>query len=146
LMDLGRRQNNARSIELYPTNEVQADKIAAWYAETSGLNRTDEGSSSVLSHTSENLGRIEVLRETSDKVRLHLAIYVSNFEESCRILKNKLFELEEPTIKRNIKSAYLKKPDPAGNRIHPTIQGPAYLSLFIVLSSTTSIATRAIQN
>jgi hypothetical protein len=43
---------------------------------------------------------------------------VSNFEAACNYLREKGIELEESTIKSGVKAAYLKKTDPAGNRVH----------------------------
>lgn len=104
-------------IGLYPTNAVTADKIAVWYADTFGLSKA-EGKSSIFLSAPRNPGRIEVVRESLDRVKCHIAIRVSNFEEACRILNEKGIELEEPTIKKGTKSVYLKNPDPAGNRVH----------------------------
>jgi len=53
-----------------------------------------------------------------EETKCHIAIRVSNFEEACRHLQEKGIELEEPRIKKGVKAAFLKKPDPAGNRVH----------------------------
>lgn len=104
-------------IGLYPTNDVTVDMMTTWYAETFNLNKV-EGKSSVFLNAVKAPGRIEVSREPLGKTKCHIAVRVSNFDEACRVLKEKGIELEEPTIKKDTKSAYLKNPDPAGNRIH----------------------------
>jgi 2-dehydro-3-deoxyphosphogluconate aldolase/(4S)-4-hydroxy-2-oxoglutarate aldolase len=104
-------------IGLYPTNGATVDKISAWYAETFGFNKV-EGKSSIFLNVVKNPGRIEVSRERSDGSKCHIAISVSNFEEACKVLKEKGIELEEPTVRKGTKSVYLKNADPAGNRVH----------------------------
>lgn len=104
-------------VGLNPTSNITCDRIAEWYTETFQLSSVD-GESSIFLSAVNNPGRIEVSREPSDKMKGHIAIRVSNFEEACRILREKGIELEEPTTKNGIKSVYLKKPDPVGNRIH----------------------------
>jgi 2-dehydro-3-deoxyphosphogluconate aldolase/(4S)-4-hydroxy-2-oxoglutarate aldolase len=104
-------------VGLYPTNEVGVDKLIEWYTENFDLNKS-EGRSSVFLNAFKNSGRIEVAREPSEGVKCHLAIRVTNFEEACRVLKEKGIELEVPTAKSGTKSVYLKNPDPAGNKIH----------------------------
>jgi hypothetical protein len=63
-------------------------------------------------------GRIEVMKSPEREVQVHVAIYVSDFEAACNCLKEKGVELEEPTIKPGVKAVYLKKRDPAGNKVH----------------------------
>jgi hypothetical protein len=48
----------------------------------------------------------------------HIAIRVTNFELAYSILKDRGIELEEPKIKSDAKSVFLKSADPAGTRIH----------------------------
>ena len=61
---------------------------------------------------------MEIVKAQGKEVRCHIAIYVSNFEEACKYLGEKGFELEEPKIKKGVKAAYLKDSDPLGNRVH----------------------------
>jgi hypothetical protein len=110
-------------VGLYPRTGVASNKIADWYVNTFGLAKA-EGKSSTFLNSCGNPGRIEVLREPSDRVKCHIAVRVSDFEEACRILKEKGIELEEPfegdplTAKKGTKSVYIKGLDPAGNRVH----------------------------
>ena len=48
----------------------------------------------------------------------HIAVRVTNFELAVSILKGKGIELEEPKIRSDAKSVFLKGADPAGNRVH----------------------------
>jgi len=90
-------------------------KVSEWYADTFGLTAT-EGRSSIFV-SGRGTGRIEVMKQP-EAIKCHIAIRVSNFEEACRHLQEKGIELEEPRIKKGVKAAFLKKPDPAGNRVH----------------------------
>ena len=90
-------------------------KVSEWYADTFGLSAT-EGRSSIFV-SGRGTGRIEVMKQP-EAIKCHIAIRVSNFEEACRHLQEKGIELEEPRIKKGVKAAFLKKPDPAGNRVH----------------------------
>jgi len=101
-------------VGLYPDG-AKGEEIAAWYAKTFGFTKV-EGASSFFVHGEER-GRIEVLKEP-ETAKCHVAICVSNFEEACSHLKKMGIELEEPKIKKGVKSVFLKNPDPAGNRVH----------------------------
>jgi len=90
-------------------------KVSEWYASTFGLTAT-EGRSSIFV-SGQGTGRIEVMKKP-EAIKCHIAIRVSNFEEACRHLQEKGIELEEPRIKKGVKAAFLKNPDPAGNRVH----------------------------
>jgi len=90
-------------------------KVSEWYADTFGLTAI-EGRSSIFV-SGRGTGRIEVMKQP-EAIKCHIAIRVSNFEEACRHLQEKGIELEEPRIKKGVKAAFLKKPDPAGNRVH----------------------------
>ena len=89
--------------------------VSDWYAKTFGLT-TAEGRSSIFV-SGAGSGRIEVMKQP-EETKCHIAIRVSNFEEACRHLQEKGIELEEPRIKKGVKAAFLKRPDPAGNRVH----------------------------
>jgi len=90
-------------------------KVSEWYANTFGLTAR-EGRSSIFV-SGPGAGRIEVMKKP-EAIKCHIAIRVSNFEEACRSLQEKGIELEEPRIKKGVKAAFLKNPDPAGNRVH----------------------------
>jgi len=78
---------------------------------------TDKEGASSFFLSSSGPGRIEIMKgPESDKP--HIAIRVTDFELACSILKGKGIELEEPKIKSDAKSVFLKGADPAGNRIH----------------------------
>ena len=102
-------------VGLHPAGKVGGKEIAQWYVDTFGFTGTEGASSFFLS--SAGAGRIEVMKApVSDKP--HIAIRVANFELACSILKGKGIELEEPKIRSDAKSVFLKGADPAGNRVH----------------------------
>lgn len=108
-------------VALYPSDKVPADEVSEWYAKTFGFAKTEGRSSFFVS--GRGSGRIEIMKTPEENVKCHIAIQVSNFEGACKYLQEKGIELEEPAIKKNVKAAYLKKPDPVGNRIHIFYQG-----------------------
>ena len=100
---------------LYPSAKADGKKITDFYAETFGL-KAKEGNSSYFVSSSGS-GRIEIMKDPQfDKV--HVALKVSDFELACKILTDKGIELEEPKVKPELKSVFLKKLDPLGNKIH----------------------------
>jgi 2-dehydro-3-deoxyphosphogluconate aldolase/(4S)-4-hydroxy-2-oxoglutarate aldolase len=103
-------------VAIYPTEKSDANTIADWYAETFGLTKK-EGQTSIMV-SGAGAGKIEVMKSPERGVQAHVAIYVSNFEAACNYLKEKGVELEEPTLKAGVKAVYLKKRDPAGNKVH----------------------------
>jgi 2-dehydro-3-deoxyphosphogluconate aldolase/(4S)-4-hydroxy-2-oxoglutarate aldolase len=103
-------------IAIYPTEKASAIAIADWYSETFGFAKKEGQTSIMISGIGP--GKIEVMKAPEKEVRVHVAIYVSDFEVACNYLKEKGIELEEPTIKPGVKAVYLKKIDPAGNRVH----------------------------
>jgi 2-dehydro-3-deoxyphosphogluconate aldolase/(4S)-4-hydroxy-2-oxoglutarate aldolase len=103
-------------IAIYPTEKAEAEKIAEWYTKTFNLKR-EEGQASIML-SGEGGGKIEVMKRYEKDVRAHVAVYVSDFEKACNILKEKGIELEPPIIGPNYKAAYLKQTDPAGNKVH----------------------------
>lgn len=103
-------------IAIYPTETAKATQIADWYAETFNFIK-EEGPSSIML-IGVGTGKIEVMKAYEKDVRAHVAVYVSNFEAAYNHLKEKGVELEQPIIKPNFKLVYLKKTDPAGNKVH----------------------------
>lgn len=55
--------------------------------------------------------------KTQLEPKLYMAIHVSNFEEVCKYLKDKGFELEETVIKKRVKAVCLNGSDPLGNKV-----------------------------
>lgn len=108
-------------VALYPSDKVSGDEVSEWYAKTFGFAKVEGRSSFFVS--GRGSGRIEIIKEPEENVRCHIAIHVSNFEAACKYLREKGIELEEPIIKKGVKAAFLKKPDPVGNRIHILYQG-----------------------
>lgn len=102
-------------VGLYPAGNAGGKEITQWYVDTFGFTGTEGTSSFFLS--SPGAGRIEVMKGPESH-KPHIAIRVTNFELACSILKEKGIELEEPKIRSNAKSVFLKGTDPAGNRIH----------------------------
>ena len=103
-------------VGLYPNGGIKGEDIANWYAETFGFTKTEGRTSYFISGA--GAGRIEVKKEPEEGTRCHVAVLVSDFERACGYLQEKGIELEEPTIKKDVKSVFLKKTDPAGNRVH----------------------------
>jgi 2-dehydro-3-deoxyphosphogluconate aldolase/(4S)-4-hydroxy-2-oxoglutarate aldolase len=103
-------------IGLYPTANATAADIADWYSNVFGFAKKEGASSIFVSGLS--FGRIEIVKSEEKGVHCHVAVLVSNFEAACEYLRNKGIELEEPSIKPGVKAVYLKKTDPAGNRVH----------------------------
>lgn len=103
-------------IAIYPTETANAKVIAGWYAETFGFTKKEGQSSIMVSGIGP--GKIEVMKTPQKGIQAHVAINTSNFEAACANLKEKGLELEEPTIKPGVKAVYLKKTDPAGNKVH----------------------------
>jgi 2-dehydro-3-deoxyphosphogluconate aldolase/(4S)-4-hydroxy-2-oxoglutarate aldolase len=103
-------------IAIYPTEKANAIAIADWYSETFGFAKKEGQASIMISGIGP--GKIEVMKASEKETRAHIAIHVSNFEAACNYLKEKDIELEEPTVKYGVKAVYLKKTDPAGNRVH----------------------------
>lgn len=102
-------------VGLNPAGKVGGKEITQWYVDTFGFADTSSSSSFFLS--SSGPGRIEIMKgPVSDKP--HIAIRVTNFELACSILRGKGIELEEPKIRSDAKSVFLKGADPVGNRIH----------------------------
>jgi Entner-Doudoroff aldolase len=102
-------------VGLYPTTAADGRSVAEWYVNTFGFKRAEGDSSFFLSAWGP--GRIEVAKRVPSAVP-HIAVRVTNFELACSILKSTGVELEEPNIRGDGKSVYLKGTDPAGNRVH----------------------------
>jgi 2-dehydro-3-deoxyphosphogluconate aldolase/(4S)-4-hydroxy-2-oxoglutarate aldolase len=102
-------------VGLYPSPEAGAQVIAEWYRERFGLELKEGNSSFFVS--GRGPGRIEIAKERVTD-RCHLAVRVSDFEKAVAALQAQGVELEEPKVKPNIKSAFLKERDPAGNLVH----------------------------
>jgi 2-dehydro-3-deoxyphosphogluconate aldolase/(4S)-4-hydroxy-2-oxoglutarate aldolase len=102
-------------VGLYPRKGKEGAEIAKWYSEIFGFD-VKEGNTSIFTPTKGP--RIEVMKAPECSQVCHLAIYVNDFERACAILKDKGIELEEPILKPGTKAVFLKKSDPAGNRVH----------------------------
>jgi len=102
-------------VGLHMAGGANAGQIARWYADTFGFAST-EGASSYFGSSS-GPGRIEVMKGPEWQ-KPHIAVRVANFERAASIIKGKGIELEEPKIQSDVKSVFLKSPDPAGNRVH----------------------------
>mgnify|MGYP001281129824 CR=1 FL=1 len=100
---------------LHTAGSVSAGEIARWYADTFGFASTEGASSFFVS--SWGAGRIEVMK-AAEWQKPHIAVRVTHFERAVGILAGKGIELEEPKVRSDVKSVFLKAPDPAGNRVH----------------------------
>ncbi|MCJ7631775.1 bifunctional 4-hydroxy-2-oxoglutarate aldolase/2-dehydro-3-deoxy-phosphogluconate aldolase, partial [Candidatus Bathyarchaeota archaeon] len=102
-------------VGLYPDG-ASGQEIADWYAGAFKLQKTEGNSSFFVSGKGQ--GRLEIMKNP-ESVPCHIAILVSNFEEATQYLQKMGVEMEEPKIKKGVsKSAFLKKTDPAGNKVH----------------------------
>ena len=61
--------------------------------------------------------KMELMKE-GDTDRCHVAIRVFDFDEAVALVRARGLEIEEPQTGADFKSAYLRQPDPAGNRVH----------------------------
>jgi len=61
--------------------------------------------------------KMELMKE-GDTDRCHVAIRVFDFDEAVALVRARGLEIEEPLAGADFKSAYLRQPDPAGNRVH----------------------------
>lgn len=102
-------------VGLYAKKTAPATEIASGYVDLFGFKKSEGTSSFFLS--GQGTGRIEVWKEPS-QVPCHVAIRVSNFEEACKYLTERGIQLEEPKIKKGVKTVFLREPDKAGNRVH----------------------------
>ena len=100
---------------LYP-NKSSSKEITAWYEKTFGFTIKEEKASFFLSGP--GMGRLEIMKSTSGKARMHVAIHVSDFEAAVAELKAKGIRLKEPLIGPDLKIAYLEDTDPEGNPVH----------------------------
>jgi hypothetical protein len=100
---------------LYPLR-TSAETIAAWYGETFGFALKEEGASFFLSGP--GAGRLEVMKNTSGKASVHIAVHVSDFEEAIAALRAKGVRLKDPMIQPDLKIVYLQDADPEGNPVH----------------------------
>lgn len=102
-------------VGLNPDGKAGGKDILKWYVDTFGFTGKEGNTSFFVS--SSGPGRIEILKNREfDKP--HIAVRVTDFERACAIMKDMGIELEEPKIKSDAKSVFLKKTDPAGNRVH----------------------------
>ncbi len=102
-------------VGLYPGDAASAHDIAEWYGRVFDLQAKEGKSSWFLQGT--GTGRIEVMKEGPTD-RCHIAVEVSDFETAVDRLQAKGIELEEPKVKPDTKSVFLRQTDPAGNRVH----------------------------
>ncbi len=102
-------------VGLYPTSEATGKDLAEWYGRVFGLRMKETNSSIFVEGTGP--GRIEVLKEGIGE-RCHVAVLVSDFEMALQTLVDRGIELEEPKIKPDAKSVFLRQTDPCGNRVH----------------------------
>ena len=100
---------------LYPTSKASAAEIAEWYAKNFGFTSQEGNSSFFVS--GKGPGRIEIMKGEPNRP-CHIAIRVSDFEAAVQALREKGVALMEPSIRPNVKSVYLRDPDPAGNTVH----------------------------
>ena len=93
-------------VGIYPTKNVTAADLADWYAGLFALKKNEGNSSFFIS--GQGHGRIEIMKEPPNRP-CHLAIRVSNLEEACKYLTDHGIQLEEPKIKKGVKSVFLKE-------------------------------------
>jgi 2-dehydro-3-deoxyphosphogluconate aldolase / (4S)-4-hydroxy-2-oxoglutarate aldolase len=102
-------------VGLAPQAGCPGVEMAQWYQEVFGF-RIKEGNSSFFIQ-GESPASLEIIKAENNG-NSHIAVSVSNFEAAVAALKRKGIELDEPVVKGSVKAVYLRRPDPAGNRIH----------------------------
>lgn len=101
---------------IYPTDGASAPEIAKWYTDTFNM-KAKEGNSSYFIE-GQTGARFEIVK-TAAPDKVHIAIWVSDFEDAVAELKAKGIELEDNAhITPTLKSVYLKNTDPTGIRVH----------------------------
>lgn len=100
---------------LYPEPERDGCELAKWYQQVFELTVDENPAGFFLSGTDPS--RIEVSK-AEHGLRSHIAIRTSDFPRALQLLKEKGVEVEPPVISAGSKLAFLKDPDPAGNRVH----------------------------
>jgi 2-dehydro-3-deoxyphosphogluconate aldolase / (4S)-4-hydroxy-2-oxoglutarate aldolase len=102
-------------VGLYPTRLEDARGMADWYAGVFDF-KLNEGAGSIFLESSGS-GRIEVSKLEAGRPA-HVAVRVANFELAMEALRAQGVALDEPSLKPDIKTVYLKFTDPAGHRVH----------------------------
>jgi 2-dehydro-3-deoxyphosphogluconate aldolase/(4S)-4-hydroxy-2-oxoglutarate aldolase len=100
---------------LYGRGDITGQEIANWYQKFFDF-ELKEGNSSIFVGGMRP-GSIEVSKEEKNE-RCHVAVRVTDFEAAMAQLQQLGIEFEDPKIKPNLKSVYLKNTDPAGNLVH----------------------------
>lgn len=102
-------------VGLYGSGNVSGQQIADWYQKYFGF-ELKEGKSSIFVRGTRP-GSIEVSKEESSD-HCHIAVRVADFDAAIEHLQKLGIQFEEPKIKPDSKSVYLKTTDPAGNSVH----------------------------
>ncbi len=102
-------------VGLYGRGEVSGWQIVDWYQKLFGF-EIMEGHSSVFVGGLRP-GSLEISKEDKSE-RCHIAVRVADFEAALAHLRGLGIEFEEPKVKPEYKSIFLKTTDPAGNRVH----------------------------
>jgi 2-dehydro-3-deoxyphosphogluconate aldolase / (4S)-4-hydroxy-2-oxoglutarate aldolase len=100
---------------LYPAQSGADRELTAWYSDLFGLKIVEREKATFLEGSS--CSRIEISKVQYD-APAHLAIQTSDFSLACETLAANGVELEPPIIQPEMKVAFLKQTDPAGNRVH----------------------------
>lgn len=100
---------------LYPEPGGDGCDLVKWYQHVFELKADENPAGFFL--TSTDSSRIEVSK-VEHGLRPHIAIRTSDFTNAIQLLQEKGVEVDTPSISPNVKLAYLKNPDPAGNRVH----------------------------
>jgi 2-dehydro-3-deoxyphosphogluconate aldolase / (4S)-4-hydroxy-2-oxoglutarate aldolase len=100
---------------LYPYGAGTGKDTAEWYARVFDMKLSETGGAYFVEGSGS--GRIEIMK-TGQTDRCHIAILVADFEAAMASLQAKGIEFETPTIRPDMKLAYLKQTDPEGNRVH----------------------------
>ena len=95
---------------IYPTDGASAPEIAKWYADTFNM-KAKEGNSSYFIE-GQTGARFEIVK-TAAPDKVHIAIWVSDFEDAVAELKAKGIELEDNAhITPTFTSVLIEKPGP----------------------------------
>jgi len=102
-------------VGIYPEQTKCTDVVKNWYIDHFGFGVSETSTAYFLSGPEG--GRLEISKIEAG-LRSHIAIRTNNFDLALQELSCKGIELETPIILPEMKVAYLKTLDPAGNRVH----------------------------
>lgn len=102
-------------IGLYPAEARNDQELLLWYEDLFALDRLEKENAFFLGGS--QMGKLEISK-VEVGLKPHIAIRTSDFDKAVSLLKQKGVEIDEPIIKKDMKLAFLRSEDPAGNKVH----------------------------